>query len=104
MSVISGSAVLNKFTSVDAAAIFSADTAPEFCAGALPLRRMPNARTRASSITLAKVNPARQNHPGGRWNGCDSRVGGTIVGPTIVGRTIVGRIATCSLVEFSPAL
>src|ERR1017187_2864200 len=38
----SGPTALNKSTSVDAAAAFSAGTAPELCAEDLPVRRIPN--------------------------------------------------------------
>ncbi len=67
---LSGIAPLDEPTSVDAAATFSAGATAEPCAEALPVRRKPNPRTRASSATLAKARAARQNHPLGRSGGC----------------------------------
>src|SRR5713226_9597066 len=61
------SAALNKSTSVAGAAIFSTGSAPELApelgsAEALPVWRMPNPRTMATSTTAAKLRAARQYH------------------------------------------
>src|ERR1019366_5666907 len=74
---LSGVAPLDTPTSVDAGATFSVGAAAEPCAEALPVRRMPNPRTRASSTTLAKIRAARQNHPAGRSGGCGFSLGST---------------------------
>src|ERR1017187_7507272 len=93
---LSGIAALDKPTSVDAGATFSVGAAAEPCAEALPVRRMPNPRTRASSTTLAKIRAARQRHPVGRSGGCGFSLGSpgavaTSVASTGVGSTGVGR-------------
>src|ERR1019366_2301324 len=81
---LSGVAPLDKPTSVDAGATFSVGAAAEPCAEALPVRRIPNPRTRASSTTLAKIRAARQNHPAGRSGGCGFGLGSTGVGRAMV--------------------
>src|ERR1039457_1872169 len=88
---LSGIAPLDKPTSVDAGAMFSVGAVAEPCAEALPVRRMPNPRTRASSTTLAKIRAARQRHPVGRSGGCGFSLGSTGVVSTGVGATGVGR-------------
>src|ERR1035441_4855598 len=88
---LSGIAALDKPTSVDAGATFSVGAAAEPCAEALPVRRMPNPRTRASSTTLAKIRAARQRHPVGRSGGCGFSLGSTGVVSTSVVSTSVGR-------------
>src|ERR1019366_3566255 len=87
---LSGIAPLDKPTSVDAGAMFSVGAAAEPCAEALPVRRMPNPRTRASSTTLPKIRAARQNHPAGRSGGCGFSLGSTGVVSTVVGSSGVG--------------
>src|ERR1017187_6306440 len=98
---LSGVAPLDTPTSVDAGATFSVGAAAEPCAEALPVRRMPNPRTRASSTTLAKIRAARQCHPVGRSGGCGFSLGSTgvvstsvvstSVASTVVGSSGVGR-------------
>src|ERR1035441_7237777 len=87
---LSGVAPLDTPTSVDAGATFSVGAAAEPCAEALPVRRMPNPRTRASSTTLAKIRAARQRHPVGRSGGCGFSLGSTSVVSTVVGSSGVG--------------
>src|ERR1017187_1649147 len=87
---LSGIAPLDKPTSVDAGAMFSVGAAAEPCAEALPVRRMPNPRTRASSTTLAKIRAARQRHPVGRSGGCGFSLGSTgVVSAGVVSTSVV---------------
>src|SRR5712692_5296380 len=99
------SAALSKSTSVAGAAIFSTGSAPELApelgsAEALPVWRMPNPRTMATSTTAAKLRAARQYHARERplRSGFHLRrivydrpiVGGAVVGLAILGLAIVG--------------
>src|SRR5713226_832216 len=99
------SAALNKSTSVAGAAIFSTGSAPELApelgsAEALPVWRMPNPRTMATSTTAAKLRAARQYHATERpvSSGFHLRrivydrpiVDGVVVGLAIIGLAIVG--------------
>src|SRR5260370_22120733 len=99
------SAALSKSTSVAGAAIFSTASAPELApelgsAAALPVWRMPNPRTMATSTTASKLRATRQYHA--RVQPLNSGfhlrrivydrpiVDGAVVGLAIVGLAIVG--------------
>src|SRR6266852_3368623 len=94
------SAALSKSTSVAGAAIFSTGSAPELGAEALPVWRMPNPRTMATSTTAAKLRAARQYHARERplSSGFHLRrivydrpiVDGAVVGLPIIGLAIIG--------------
>src|ERR1039457_2555051 len=99
---LSGVAPLDKPTSVDAGATFSVGAAAEPCAEALPVRRMPNPRTRASSTTLAKIRAARQRHPVGRSGGCGFSLGSTgVVSPSVVSTSVVSTSVASTVVGSS---
>src|SRR5713226_6760251 len=113
------SAALNKSTSVAGAAIFSTGSAPELApelgsAEALPVWRMPNPRTMATSTTAAKLRAARQYHARERplRSGFHLRrivydrpiVDGAVVGLAILGLAIVGlAIVGLAIVDASAA-
>src|SRR6266849_852482 len=113
------SAALNKSTSVAGAAIFSTGSAPELApelgsAEALPVWRMPNPRTMATSTTAAKLRAARQYHATERpvSSGFHLRrivydrpiVDGVVVGLAIIGLAIVGlAIVGLAIVDASDA-
>jgi hypothetical protein len=107
-------APLDTATSVDTAATFSSGAAPELCVEALPARRMPKPKTRASSNTMAKAKAAPQNHPAGRLGSCSFPLGWTVIGSTGLGSTSVGStvigsnsvgwgVIGCAMVEGSAA-
>src|ERR1039457_865049 len=99
---LSGIAALDKPTSVDAGATFSVGAAAEPCAEALPVRRMPNPRTRASSTTLAKIRAARQRHPVGRSGGCGFSLGSTgVVSTSVVATSVVSTSVASTVVGSS---
>src|ERR1019366_3536469 len=102
---LSGIAPLDKPTSVDAGAMFSVGAAAEPCAEALPVRRMPNPRTRASSTTLAKIRAARQCHPVGRSGGCGFSLGSTgVVSTSVVSTSVASTgVVSTSVVSTSVA-
>src|SRR6266849_9834587 len=101
------SAALSKSTSVAGAAIFATGSAPELApelgAEALPVWRMPNPRTMATSTTAAKLRAARQCHARERplSSGVHFRrivhdrpiVDGAVAGLAIVGVAIVDASA-----------
>src|SRR6266849_11158098 len=113
------SAGLSKSTSVAGAAIFSTGSAPELApelgsAEALPVWRMPNPRTMATSTTAAKLRAARQYHATERPLSSGSHlrrivydrpiVDGAVVGLAIIGLAIVGlAIVGLAIVDASAA-